>query len=100
MYVIHFHAMWTADSHTLHLHGALPICSAPLQRRQRPADRETLAHRDQAGFPRRIRIGNAVTWRNQIPGFPFAPDLKSTRLNSSHLGISYAVFCLEKKNVS
>src|SRR5262245_14396966 len=27
---------------------------------------------------------------------PF-PDRKSTRLNSSHLGISYAVFCLKKK---
>src|SRR5437899_8790742 len=38
---------------------------------------------------------------------PYAPsfvlarlieDRKSTRLNSSHLGISYAVFCLKKKN--
>src|SRR5262245_63637075 len=30
---------------------------------------------------------------------PYAlqPDRKSTRLNSSHLGISYAVFCLKKK---
>src|SRR5205814_9853382 len=27
-----------------------------------------------------------------------ARDRKSTRLNSSHLGISYAVFCLKKKN--
>src|SRR5262245_61264728 len=27
------------------------------------------------------------------------PDRKSTRLNSSHLGISYAVFCLKKKIV-
>src|SRR5437899_8851764 len=27
-----------------------------------------------------------------------ALDRKSTRLNSSHLGISYAVFCLKKKN--
>src|SRR5436853_5022809 len=26
------------------------------------------------------------------------PDRKSTRLNSSHLGSSYAVFCLKKKN--
>src|ERR1035441_9635653 len=26
------------------------------------------------------------------------PDRKSTRLNSSHLGISYAVFCLKKHN--
>src|SRR5436853_5114858 len=29
-----------------------------------------------------------------------AEDRKSTRLNSSHLGISYAVFCLKKKNQS
>src|SRR5262245_64609767 len=29
---------------------------------------------------------------------PVMVDRKSTRLNSSHLGISYAVFCLKKKN--
>src|SRR5437899_6981344 len=29
---------------------------------------------------------------------PITQDRKSTRLNSSHLGISYAVFCLKKKN--
>src|SRR5437899_7037579 len=28
---------------------------------------------------------------------PYMRDRKSTRLNSSHLGISYAVFCLKKK---
>src|SRR5947199_5787073 len=28
-----------------------------------------------------------------------SPDRKSTRLNSSHLGTSYAVFCLKKKTV-
>src|ERR1039458_6390610 len=28
-----------------------------------------------------------------------SPDRKSTRLNSSHLGISYAVFCLKKKTI-
>src|SRR5471030_3472200 len=39
-------------------------------------------------------------------GVPFGPgqrlpgDRKSTRLNSSHLGISYAVFCLKKKKNS
>src|SRR3712207_9021339 len=44
-------------------------------------------------------------------GIPFAPDLmnfvvltavldrKSTRLNSSHANISYAVFCLKKKRI-
>src|SRR5699024_11348817 len=32
-------------------------------------------------------------------GNPFSPtDRKSTRLNSSHVSISYAVFCLKKKN--
>src|SRR5258707_7476229 len=32
------------------------------------------------------------------PGQVPLPDRKSTRLNSSHANISYAVFCLEKKN--
>src|SRR5436853_5689423 len=40
---------------------------------------------------------NGVTIATQFsPTFP-AQDRKSTRLNSSHLGISYAVFCLKKK---
>src|ERR1035438_985258 len=34
-------------------------------------------------------------WRREFWGL-FSPDRKSTRLNSSHLGISYAVFCLKK----
>src|SRR5258705_5812293 len=33
-------------------------------------------------------------------GGSIGTDRKSTRLNSSHLGISYAVFCLEKKRTS
>src|SRR2546430_6421791 len=33
-------------------------------------------------------------------GFTAAEDRKSTRLNSSHSQISYAVFCLKKKKVS
>src|SRR5438045_5491511 len=36
-----------------------------------------------------------VTYRNGAP--VRLGDRKSTRLNSSHLGISYAVFCLKKK---
>src|SRR5256885_10655568 len=35
--------------------------------------------------------------QNQLPSFS---DRKSTRLNSSHLVISYAVFCLKKKKTS
>src|SRR3712207_8011514 len=30
--------------------------------------------------------------------YPYAEDRKSTRLNSSHANISYAVFCLKKKH--
>src|SRR5688500_19981147 len=47
-----------------------------------------LQQRDDAEFggaSRRVGVGN--------------PDRKSTRLNSSHLVISYAVFCLKKKNI-
>src|SRR5699024_12108064 len=33
----------------------------------------------------------------QKPSRPVGPDRKSTRLNSSHVSISYAVFCLKKK---
>src|SRR5690606_41847250 len=35
----------------------------------------------------------------QQPGRPADLDRKSTRLNSSHVKISYAVFCLKKKNI-
>src|SRR5437899_3553185 len=37
--------------------------------------------------------------RPPTPWRRFPQDRKSTRLNSSHLGISYAVFCLKKKNL-
>src|SRR5699024_12557014 len=37
-----------------------------------------------------------VSWTKIL--FPPKRDRKSTRLNSSHVSISYAVFCLKKKN--
>src|ERR1039457_7419340 len=37
------------------------------------------------------------TWNPGLATAPCATDRKSTRLNSSHLVISYAVFCLKKK---
>src|SRR5207249_8936414 len=45
-----------------------------------------------------------LSWTKSIHTFSFIPvlshepDRKSTRLNSSHVSISYAVFCLKKKN--
>src|SRR5690625_5866679 len=41
---------------------------------------------------------SAVTEKNTIQSGDFYQDRKSTRLNSSHVAISYAVFCLKKKN--
>src|SRR5690625_6422393 len=38
------------------------------------------------------------TSSNQDGTFELDVDRKSTRLNSSHVAISYAVFCLKKKN--
>src|SRR5258705_10140685 len=43
---------------------------------------------DGGAFAKKLRIGGHAE---------FLRDRKSTRLNSSHLGISYAVFCLKKK---
>src|SRR5437899_8612564 len=47
----------------------------------------------------RSRRTGAAPFRT-VPGSAarLRTDRKSTRLNSSHLGISYAVFCLKKKN--
>src|SRR5437899_9551480 len=47
-----------------------------------------------AGNSRRIPIRSG----SATPRLENGTDRKSTRLNSSHLGISYAVFCLKKKN--
>src|SRR5437899_4457913 len=46
--------------------------------------------------------GKEVSWDQIVKGYEYdkgkyVVDRKSTRLNSSHLGISYAVFCLKKK---
>src|SRR3712207_8513522 len=52
-----------------------------------------------------LHLGRVVHERVRTPGLLVpahlrvgTPDRKSTRLNSSHANISYAVFCLKKKN--
>src|SRR5947199_7606153 len=64
-------------------------------------------HRDLHSFPTR-RSSDLPTQIEEVilrderlaPHFviELKRDRKSTRLNSSHLGISYTVFCLKKKN--
>src|SRR5256885_7194710 len=69
----------TTEIYTLSLHDALPIFQQP--------ERGLLAQ-----LPGGLGGNGARVQRIEI-----APDRKSTRLNSSHLVISYAVFCLKKK---
>src|SRR3712207_6989103 len=82
----------TTEIYTLSLHDALPIfrVSAPDGEKQ-PTDRGTQKHR--FIVVRFLPVG--------VPCFGVFPcggeDRKSTRLNSSHANISYAVFCLKKK---
>src|SRR5206468_10550715 len=90
----------TTEISTLSLHDALPICADPgllLPRLPDPAPHR----RGRSPRGRRLREGE----RRRLvraPGLRAAParralDRKSTRLNSSHDQISYAVFCLKKK---
>src|SRR2546430_5664992 len=46
---------------------------------------------------RRTRCSRGSSAKRGTPPAARAPDRKSTRLNSSHSQISYAVFCLKKK---
>src|SRR5204862_6628392 len=45
-----------------------------------------------------LHPADARRWRLKVASGQLARDRKSTRLNSSHVEISYAVFCLKKKN--
>src|SRR5256885_6767109 len=67
-----------------------------------------LRYRRPVGHAAQVRVNGAAGLFHPLDGFDEAfriaidgenlRDRKSTRLNSSHLVISYAVFCLKKKN--
>src|SRR2546427_2819079 len=75
----------TTEIYTLSLHDALPI--SPARSRRPPG----------AGRDRPACRGRTASIRPTGPGWRRRRDRKSTRLNSSHSQISYAVFCLKKK---
>src|SRR5258705_3056917 len=79
----------TTEIYTLSLHDALPILPTIFgSRRSVPWRSKTtrLSSRSPTTF---AKCGSRTS----------ELDRKSTRLNSSHLGISYAVFCLKKKKL-
>src|SRR2546430_9255867 len=91
----------TTEIYTLSLHDALPIYrrrasdsgTRPARRARTAASPRPPSRRPRAcpaaGRSPRARTRDALRGRR---------DRKSTRLNSSHSQISYAVFCLKKKN--
>src|SRR3712207_8444970 len=91
----------TTEIYTLSLHDALPISAY--------RDRHARRHRRQGGgseaeaprHHRRRRGCILARGRARLVRAAAAlRDRKSTRLNSSHANISYAVFCLKKKNIN
>src|SRR5205814_10404696 len=81
----------TPEIHTLSLHDALPILRAYVEASSESMLDETFRQIWQSICGGRFYAGQPRSTQT-------AADRKSTRLNSSHLGISYAVFCLKKKN--
>src|SRR5690349_23180705 len=87
MLIVFLNDAATTEIYTLSLHDALPIYDG-----RRVTDDVGLC-----GTCRWVRI---VTNRRASVSARAHRDRKSTRLNSSHVEISYAVFCLKKKKVS
>src|SRR5256885_17166132 len=84
-FVFFFNDTATTEIYTLSLHDALPISPAC-----EIGSRGSIAR--QPGSASAILCASTSD-----SGTPVMRDRKSTRLNSSHLVISYAVFCLKKK---
>src|SRR3712207_8539697 len=101
-YFFFFNDTATTEIYTLSLHDALPIFRTGEVGGQRQADpvlvtvgaaaerAQLLDDRGGAG----VLPDDGVV--DRLAGV-LVPDRKSTRLNSSHANISYAVFCLKKK---
>src|SRR3712207_6946711 len=96
--IFFFNDTATTEIYTLSLHDALPIFPVPVAAgRVRGSGDQGERHRpggDAEGRPHEPgRLPVVVQPANE----EVLRDRKSTRLNSSHANISYAVFCLKKK---
>src|SRR5438067_6453520 len=89
IYFFFFNDTATTEIYTLSLHDALPIWTRTGQGQRQGTGHALGVHFVSVLIPVRTGTGHETS----------APeDRKSTRLNSSHVSISYAVFCLKKKN--
>src|SRR2546421_4889625 len=95
----------TTEIYTLSLHDALPICEVLRQLQVKRGFHLETSHsivNDVLIALSARSIGATVVTQNErhyraIESIRAFQDRKSTRLNSSHDQISYAVFCLKKK---
>src|SRR3712207_7708265 len=99
MYFFFFNDTATTEIYTLSLHDALPILAKVCHScGKKPSFGNARSHSLRATRRRwnpnlqKVRVQDGSTTRRVWV------DRKSTRLNSSHANISYAVFCLKKKN--
>ena len=91
-----FHDTATPEIYTLSLHDALPIPISKGGIPSRLASEMAPRTRYSAPMVSNTNPPASMAICNSMKNTP--EDRKSTRLNSSHLGISYAVFCLEHKS--
>src|SRR2546427_9312887 len=84
----------TTEIYTLSLHDALPI--SPPERKTVPVGNKTESGLGMLFLAVVVGILTAAIVGHHWKG----GDRKSTRLNSSHSQISYAVFCLKKKKIA
>src|SRR3712207_6889108 len=90
----------TTEIYTLSLHDALPI-SPRVEAAGQPVPKTPQALVAFLGYGRLFLSGQPPAGPRRAMALPMVEvetaDRKSTRLNSSHANISYAVFCLKKK---
>src|SRR3712207_9211170 len=94
LFFFFFNDTATTEIYTLSLHDALPIFVL-LAADPEGAQVEQPDGGGQDAVP--VQATGAQGGVHGIPDVGQLPDRKSTRLNSSHANISYAVFCLKKK---
>src|SRR3712207_7870949 len=94
MLLFFFNDTATTEIYTLSLHDALPISREVVEARDLVVVEVDARERDVAGVRDREVVFDLVVGLQLV-----VRDRKSTRLNSSHANISYAVFCLKKKKV-
>src|SRR3712207_7124734 len=88
----------TTEIYTLSLHDALPISGGGAGAGPAPGRTGHGRRRPAAPGAGGAGAGGPGRGGGAVAGGATPRDRKSTRLNSSHANISYAVFCLKKKN--